>query len=217
MNKLSLSTDSAVKSKIAWHLLFSNLRCIQVPLTEVSLVIDLYIFDTVSSGGGSFSEGYTVLSQDCTNNGRLCEGDIKSITLIDENAKCLSNLTLAYIKYLKYSARNGCRKGKCNWKGCIAVFKDKPLNLCDIECCGNHDPEHVRTKPYRMAKVIKKEIASRSTNTTPSILATDNNDVQNAAAKLDDDDVQHAAAELDDDDLFRKRGLLKCHTVYSQN
>ncbi|CAG8778347.1 11427_t:CDS:2, partial [Dentiscutata erythropus] len=167
MNELSLPTDSAVKSKIAWRSLFSNLRCIQVPLTEVPSVIDLYTFDTVSSGGGSLSEGYTVLSQDCTNNGRLREGDIKSITLIDENAKCLSNLTLAYVEYLKYSAQ-----GKCNWKGHIAVFKDKPLNLCDIECCGNYDPEHVRTKPYRMAKVIRKEIASRSTNTTPSMLAT---------------------------------------------
>ncbi|CAG8797588.1 12386_t:CDS:2, partial [Dentiscutata erythropus] len=84
------------------------------------------------------------------------EGDIKSITLIDENAKCLSNLTL----------------GKCNWKSYIAVFKDKPLNLYNIECRGNHDPEHVRTKPYQMAKVIRKEIASRSTSTMPSILAT---------------------------------------------
>ncbi|CAG8792266.1 11732_t:CDS:2, partial [Gigaspora rosea] len=34
-----------------------------------------------------------------------------------------------------------------------------------------HDPEHVRKKPYQMAKVIRKEITSRSTNVTPSILA----------------------------------------------
>ncbi|RIA99912.1 hypothetical protein C2G38_2236622 [Gigaspora rosea] len=70
MNELSLPTDSAVKSKIVWRQLFSNLRCIQVPLTEVPSVIDLYTFDTVSSGGGSLSEGYTILSQNCTNNGQ---------------------------------------------------------------------------------------------------------------------------------------------------
>ncbi|RIB18925.1 hypothetical protein C2G38_2036498 [Gigaspora rosea] len=133
------------------------MRCIQVPLTEVPSVIDLYTFDTVSSGGGSLSEGYTILSQDCTNNSRLRKGDIKSITLIDKDTKYLSNSTLVYVEYLKCSARNGCRKGKCNWKGCIAVFKDKPLNLCDIECRGNHDPDHDRKKPYRMAKVIRKK------------------------------------------------------------
>ena len=71
MVKLSLSTNSTVKSKIVWRLLFSNLRCIQVPLTEVPSVIDLYTFDTVSSGGGSLSEGYTILSQNCTNNGQV--------------------------------------------------------------------------------------------------------------------------------------------------
>ncbi|CAG8692100.1 8440_t:CDS:2 [Gigaspora rosea] len=95
MNELSLPTDSAVKSKIVWRPLFSNLRCIQVPLTEVPSVIDLYTFDTVSSGGGSLSEGYTILSQNCTNNGQLREGDIKSITLIDKDTKYLSNSTLA--------------------------------------------------------------------------------------------------------------------------
>ncbi|CAG8766308.1 6218_t:CDS:2, partial [Racocetra persica] len=67
---------------------------------------------------------------------------------------------------------NGCHKGKYNWKNRIAVFKNKPLNLCDIEYYRNHNPEHVRKKLYRMAKVIRKEIASRSTNATPSMLAT---------------------------------------------
>ncbi|CAG8791059.1 7724_t:CDS:2, partial [Gigaspora rosea] len=167
MNELSLPTDSAIKSKIVWYPLFSNLRYIKVPLIEVPSVIDLYTFDTVSSGGGSLSKGYTILSQDCTNNGRLREENIKSITLIDKDSKYLSNSILAYVEYLKCSAR-----GKCNWKGHIAVFKDKLLNLCDIECRGNHDPDHVRKKPYQIAKVIRKEIASRSTNTMLSMLAT---------------------------------------------
>ncbi|KAF0399869.1 hypothetical protein F8M41_009650 [Gigaspora margarita] len=101
MNELSLPTNSAVKSKIVWRPLFSNFRCIQVPLTKVPSVIDLYTFDIVLSRGGSLSEGYTILSQDCTNNGRLREEDIKSITLIDTDAKYLSNSTLAYIEYLK--------------------------------------------------------------------------------------------------------------------
>ncbi|CAG8577327.1 504_t:CDS:2, partial [Gigaspora rosea] len=192
MNELSLPTDNTVNSKIVWRPLFSNLRCIQVPLTEVPSVIDLYTFDTVLSGGGSLSEG-----------------NIKSITLIDKDTKYLSNSTLAYVEYLKCSARK---------------------------------------KAISNAKVIRKEIASRSTNTTLSILATKfmNNAkisnvtastpanqvqlissrftpnleaIQNAlkydkklyypsalefekhtAAELDDDDVQYAAAELDDDD-----------------
>ncbi|CAG8646864.1 1218_t:CDS:2, partial [Dentiscutata heterogama] len=68
---------------------------------------------------------------------------------------------------------NGCHKGKCNWKGHIVVLRDKLINLCNIECHGNHDPEHIRKKQYRIAKVIRKEITNRSTNVTPSTLATE--------------------------------------------
>ncbi|CAG8444280.1 15873_t:CDS:2 [Gigaspora rosea] len=163
IDELSLSTNSTVKSKIVWRPLLPNLRCIQVSLPEVPSVLDLYSFDTISSGGGNLSEGYTILSQDCTNNGRLCDWDVKSITLIDEDAIQLSKSKLAYVEYLKCSIR----------KGRIVVLRDKPLNLCNIKCYGNHDPEHVRKKPYRMSKIIRKEITSRSTNVAPSILATE--------------------------------------------
>ncbi|CAG8747642.1 13817_t:CDS:2 [Gigaspora rosea] len=68
MDELSLSTNSTVKSKIVWRPLLPNLQCIQVSLTEVPFVLDLYSFDTISSGGGNLSKGYTILFQDCTNN-----------------------------------------------------------------------------------------------------------------------------------------------------
>ncbi|CAG8646658.1 5773_t:CDS:2 [Dentiscutata erythropus] len=142
MDELSLSTHSAVKSKIVWRPLLLNLRCIQVPLTQVPSVLDLYSFDTISSGGSNLGEGYTILSQDCTNRGRLCDGDVKSITLIDEDATQLTKSKLAYVEYLGYSIR----------KGHIVVLRDKPLNLYNIKCHGNHDPEHIRKKPYQMAK-----------------------------------------------------------------
>ncbi|CAG8814748.1 17031_t:CDS:2, partial [Racocetra fulgida] len=103
----------------------------------------------------------------------LREGDIKAITLIDEHAKQLSNSMFAYTEYLGCSLRNGCRKGKCGWKGRIVVPRDKPLNLCNIEYHGSHDPEHVRKKPLRMTNSVRKTISNRATNVTPSILATE--------------------------------------------
>jgi len=60
----------------------------------------------------------------------------------------------------------------CNWKGRIMVRRDKPLNLCDIECYGNHDIDHVRQKPHRMASAVRKTISSRAPSVTPSIMAT---------------------------------------------
>ncbi|CAG8780338.1 9862_t:CDS:2, partial [Gigaspora rosea] len=133
------------------------------PLTKVPSVLDLYPFDTILSGGGNLSEGYTILSQDCADRGWLCDRDVKSITLVNEDAAQVSISKLAYVKYLECSTRV-CR---------IAVLRNKPLNLYNIACHGSYDPEHVRKKPYRMAKVIRKEITSRSTNVTPSILATE--------------------------------------------
>ncbi|RIB22619.1 hypothetical protein C2G38_2173562 [Gigaspora rosea] len=150
MNELSLPTDNTVNSKIVWRPLFSNLRCIQVPLTEVPSVIDLYTFDTVLSGGGSLSEDRFLLFL----NVMLCEGNIKSITLIDKDTKYLSNSTLAYVEYLKCSARK---------------------------------------KAISNAKVIRKEIASRSTNTTLSILATkfmNNAKISNVTASTPANQVQ---------------------------
>ncbi|RIB09831.1 hypothetical protein C2G38_2207728 [Gigaspora rosea] len=79
MDELSLSTNSTVKSKIVWRPLLPNLQCIQVSLTEVPFVLDLYSFDTISSGGGNLSKGYTILFQDCTNNGRLRDEDHQQI------------------------------------------------------------------------------------------------------------------------------------------
>lgn len=115
-------------------------------------MLDLYSFDTISSGGGNLSEGYTILSQDCTDRGWLRDRDVKSITLVDEDTAQVSISKLAYVEYLGCSTRNGCRKGKCNWKGRIAVFWDKPLNLCNIECHGSHDPEHVRKNHIKWQK-----------------------------------------------------------------
>ncbi|RIB30177.1 hypothetical protein C2G38_2027068 [Gigaspora rosea] len=103
----------------------------------------------------------------------LCERDVKTITLIDEHANQLSHATFAYVEYLECSARNGCRKGECNWKGHISVPKDKPLNLCNIECHRNHDPEHVRKKTLRISNSVRKTIANRVANVTPSMLATE--------------------------------------------
>ncbi|CAG8509005.1 15478_t:CDS:2, partial [Gigaspora rosea] len=57
---------------------------------------DLCTFDIISSGTGTLGGGYEILSQDRTNKGRLREGDIKTITLIDEHAKQLSNSIFAY-------------------------------------------------------------------------------------------------------------------------
>ncbi|CAG8712744.1 23807_t:CDS:2, partial [Gigaspora rosea] len=63
--------------------------------------------------------------------------------------------------------------GECNWKGHISVPKDKPLNLCNIECHRNHDPEHVRKKTLRISNSVRKTIANRVANVTPSMLATE--------------------------------------------
>ncbi|CAG8736563.1 25751_t:CDS:2, partial [Racocetra persica] len=136
MDNVSSQSSSCIKSKIIWRPLLPNIQCTQVPLTNVPSVLDLYTFDVVSSGGGALSEGYEILPQDRTNKGRLREGDIKTITLIGEHAKQLSNSMFAYTEYLGCSLRNGCRKGKCGWKGRIVVPRDKPLNLCNIEYHG---------------------------------------------------------------------------------
>ncbi|CAG8461465.1 9879_t:CDS:10 [Dentiscutata heterogama] len=169
----SLSTSYIIKPKIIWRPLLPNIQCIQVPLTNVPSILDLYTFDVVSSGGGALNEGYEILPQDRTNKGRLREGDVKTITLVNEYANQLSNSTFAYTEYLGCSMRNGCRKGKCDWKGRIVVPQDKPLNLCNIEYRGSHDPEHVRKKPLRMANSVRKTITKRATNVTPSIMATE--------------------------------------------
>ncbi|CAG8772110.1 7438_t:CDS:2, partial [Cetraspora pellucida] len=100
------------------------------------------------------------------------EGDIKTITLVNKDMKQLSDSTFAYVEYLGCSARNGCNKSKCNWKGRISVLKDKPLNLCNIECYGNHDPEYIRKKPLRMSNSVRKTITNKVANITPSMLTT---------------------------------------------
>ncbi|RIB13245.1 hypothetical protein C2G38_2198395 [Gigaspora rosea] len=111
----------------------------------------LYTFDVISSGGGILSGSYKVLSQDRMNKGRLCEGDVKTITIVNEHARKLSNSTFVYTEYLGY----------------------KPLNLCDVEYHGSHDPDHVRKKLLRMANSVRKTITNRAANITPSILATE--------------------------------------------
>ncbi|KAF0532588.1 hypothetical protein F8M41_011091 [Gigaspora margarita] len=138
-----------VKLNTVWCPLFSNLQCIQVPLTETLSVLDLYKFDTISPGGGKLSSCYKILPEDCINRSRLHERDMKTIMFIDEHANQLSHAIFAYVEYLECSARNGCRKGKCNWKGRISVPKDKLLNL------------------------LRKTIANRVANATPSMLVTE--------------------------------------------
>ncbi|RIB19798.1 hypothetical protein C2G38_2035773 [Gigaspora rosea] len=52
---------------MVWRPLLPNLQCIQVPLTKVPSVLDLYTFDTISSGGSRLGEGYKILPENCTN------------------------------------------------------------------------------------------------------------------------------------------------------
>ncbi|CAG8645349.1 788_t:CDS:2, partial [Gigaspora rosea] len=67
------------------------------PLTEIPSVLDLYIFDITSPGGGKLCEGYEILA--------IREGDVKTITLVDENVVQLSDSRFAYVEYLGCSAR----------------------------------------------------------------------------------------------------------------
>ncbi|CAG8801700.1 13164_t:CDS:1, partial [Racocetra persica] len=55
------------KSSIVWYPLLPNLQYMQVLLTKIPSVLDLYIFDIILSGVSSLSEGYTILAKDCTN------------------------------------------------------------------------------------------------------------------------------------------------------
>ena len=69
MDDLS-SPTSVTKSKtksIIWRPLLPNIRCTQVPLTEVASVLDLYMFDTMSLGGSKLGEGYEILPERITN------------------------------------------------------------------------------------------------------------------------------------------------------
>ncbi|RIB27570.1 hypothetical protein C2G38_2160189 [Gigaspora rosea] len=90
---------------MVWRPLLPNLQCMQVPLTKVPSVLDLYTFDTISPGGSRLGDGYQILSENCTNRCRVCEGDVKTITLVDEHAKQLYESTFAYVEYLGCSAR----------------------------------------------------------------------------------------------------------------
>ena len=56
---------------MTWRPLLPNIQCMQVPLTNVPSVLDLYAFDVVSSGGSTLGEGYEILPQDRTNKGRV--------------------------------------------------------------------------------------------------------------------------------------------------
>ncbi|CAG8756852.1 4312_t:CDS:1, partial [Dentiscutata erythropus] len=71
LDNLSLSTINydikSNKPSMVWCPLLPNLQCIQVPLTEVPLVLDLYTFDTILPGGSRLGEGYKILSENCAN------------------------------------------------------------------------------------------------------------------------------------------------------
>ncbi|CAG8645144.1 8726_t:CDS:10, partial [Ambispora gerdemannii] len=47
-------------------------------------------------------------------------------------------------------------------KDCIHKSQDKLLNLCNIECHGDHDPDHIQQKPHRMATSVRKTILSKA-------------------------------------------------------
>ncbi|KAG9302663.1 hypothetical protein G9A89_007367 [Geosiphon pyriformis] len=105
MGDYALSTSSIETKKAIWRPLLSTIRCIQVPLIEVPSVLDLYMFDTVSLGGGSLCNGYKILDHDCIHKKRVREGDVKAITLVNEDANKNSNSKLAYVEYLGCSNR----------------------------------------------------------------------------------------------------------------
>lgn len=104
MDDLSSPTSTKTKSLI-WRPLLPNIRCMQVPLTEVASVLNLYIFDIISLGGGKLGEGYEILPEDFTHKGRIREGDIKAITLVNKDAKQRSYLKNAYTEYIGCSTR----------------------------------------------------------------------------------------------------------------
>ncbi|CAG8685393.1 8124_t:CDS:2, partial [Ambispora gerdemannii] len=136
MDDLSFSSTSIIKSKaksIVWQPLLPNIQCIQVSLTEMLSVLDLYMFDITLLGGDNLSKGYEILPKNCIYKGRVRQGDVKAITLVDKNAKQCFRLKNAYMEYLGCSTWNDCRKDRCNWKDCIVVLQDKLLNLCNIE------------------------------------------------------------------------------------
>ncbi|KAG9285737.1 hypothetical protein G9A89_003416 [Geosiphon pyriformis] len=101
----ALSTSSFETKKAIWRPLLPTIRCIQVPLIQVPSVLDLYMFDTVSLGGGSLSNGYKILDHDCMHKKWVREGDVKAITLVNEDANKNSNSKLAYVEYLGCSNR----------------------------------------------------------------------------------------------------------------
>ena len=107
MDDLS-SPTSVTKSKtksIIWRPLLPNIRCTQVPLTEVASVLDLYTFDTMSLGGSKLGEGYEILPKDCTHKSQVRERDVKAITLVDEYAKQCSCSKNTYTEYIGCSTQ----------------------------------------------------------------------------------------------------------------
>ncbi|RIB17966.1 hypothetical protein C2G38_2037297 [Gigaspora rosea] len=184
MDNLPVSCN--VKSSIVWRPLLPNFRCTQVPLTKVPSVLDLYTFDTISPGGNKLSEGYKILPEDCRNRSWVHEGDMKTITLVDEHAKELSKSKFAYVEYLGCSTRNGCDKGKCNWKGHISVLQDKPLNLCNLEYHENHDLDHIRKKLLRMSNSVRKTITKRELINNSKVLGTTINTLANQVCSIMD-------------------------------
>ena len=77
----------------------------QIPLTQVASVLELYTFDIMSLGGGKLGDGYEILPEDCTHKGRVREGDVKAITFVNESTKQCSHLKNAYIEYIGCSTR----------------------------------------------------------------------------------------------------------------
>ncbi|CAG8696051.1 22511_t:CDS:2, partial [Gigaspora rosea] len=159
---MDFASSIVKKEDTNWRPLILNVQCEQVLLTEVPSVLSLYPFDIISPGGGILSKGYEILAEDRTHKGRLREGDVKTITLVDEHAMLCSYSNLAYVEYLGCSTRNGCRLDKCNWKG-KNHFEWHRQPERQFQSRTNATPSSIMTELINSAKVLSKT-SNTSTN-----------------------------------------------------
>ncbi|RIB15404.1 hypothetical protein C2G38_2192440 [Gigaspora rosea] len=162
MDDLYLPINCNNRSSIIWCPLLPNFQCIQVPLTEIPSVLNLYIFDTILSGGGRLGEGGFLLFPI-----KVREEDVKKLyfkKLVGEYLSVESYVGEVIVSEIIRTRRiHGMLcSGKCDWKGHISVLQDKSLNLCNIECHGYHDPDHIRKKPLCISNSIRKTITNRT-------------------------------------------------------
>ncbi|RIB13747.1 hypothetical protein C2G38_2040712 [Gigaspora rosea] len=91
-----------IKSKVTWRPLLPNIQCMQVPLTNVPSVLDLYAFDVVSSGGSTFSEELMNCARNLSTTVSTPKNQTQPIsTQFDPNLETIQN-ALKYDKKLHY-------------------------------------------------------------------------------------------------------------------